>query len=239
MKKIVILGGGLAGLSAGYHLRELEPVLFEKESEIGGLCRSFVQDGFTFDCTGHLLHLKNAYTRELVDRLLPGAFRPHERLAAIYSKSVETPYPFQANTYGLPPQVVKDCVLGFVETLTTPRNGNPANFHDWVLKTFGSGIAKHFMLPYNEKFWKLDLREVTADWVSWSIPKPTLEEVVNGALGLTNKGIGYNPKFIYPKTGGIDCLPQALARPVKRILTNEAVETIDPKKKCITMTSGR
>jgi UDP-galactopyranose mutase len=95
------------------------------------------------------------------------------------------------------------------------------------------------MLPYNEKFWKQDLRTITADWVSWSIPKPSLDEVVNGALGLTNKGMGYNPRFIYPKTGGIECLPQALAKPVKRIYLNETVESIDPKKKVVRMASGR
>ena len=123
--------------------------------------------------------------------------------------------------------------------MQAPANGAPKNFHDWILKTFGSGIAKHFMLPYNEKFWKQDLRTITADWVSWSIPKPSLDEVVNGALGLTNKGMGYNPHFIYPKTGGIECLPQALARPVKRIHLNETLESIDPKKKVVRMASGR
>jgi protoporphyrinogen oxidase len=237
-KRIIIIGGGLAGVSAGYHLAEYDPILFEKEVAIGGLCRSFTQDGFTFDCTGHLIHLKNAYTKELVSTILPGAFDAHERRAAIYSKSTTTPYPFQANTYGLPPDVVKECVIGFVECMQVSTNGGPKNFHDWILRTFGSGIAKHFMLPYNEKFWKQDLRMITADWVSWSIPKPTLEEVVNGALGLTNKGMGYNPKFIYPRVGGIDCLPQALARRVRRIRANEAVEYIDPKKKYVRMISG-
>jgi protoporphyrinogen oxidase len=95
------------------------------------------------------------------------------------------------------------------------------------------------MLPYNEKFWKQDLRTITSDWVSWSIPKPTLEEVVNGALGLTNKGMGYNPKFIYPKNGGIDCLPQALARPITGVHMNETIESIDPKKKRFRLMSGR
>ena len=238
-KKVVIIGGGLAGLSAGYHLLEQEPILFEKESVVGGLCRSFTQDGFTFDCTGHLIHLKNPYTKELVTKLLPDAFNAHERLAAIHSKSVTTPYPFQANTYGLPPEVVKECVVGFIESMHMNGNGGPKNFHDWVVRTFGAGIAKHFMLPYNEKFWKQDLRTITSDWVSWSIPKPTLEEVVNGALGLTNKGMGYNPKFIYPRNGGIDCLPQSLARPIGRIHVNEAVEAIDPKKKTVQFVSGR
>ena len=239
MKKVVVIGGGLAGVSAAHHLQEYDPILFERESSIGGLCRSFTKDGFTFDCTGHLIHLKNPYVKELVASLLPDAFNSHERLAAIYSKETITPYPFQANTYGLPPEVVKECVVGYVETLQAPANGNPKNFHDWIVKTFGTGIAKHFMLPYNEKFWKQDLHTITSDWVSWSIPKPSLDEVVNGALGLTNKGMGYNPKFIYPKTGGIECLPQALARSVKRVHLNETLESIDPKRKVVRMVGGR
>jgi protoporphyrinogen oxidase len=238
-KKIVIIGGGLAGLSAAHHLLEHEPIVFEKETAIGGLCRSFTQDGFTFDCTGHLIHLKNQYTKDLVARILPDAFHAHERLAAIYSKSATTPYPFQANTYGLPPEIVKECLIGFIDSMRVNGNAAPKHFHEWVLRTFGAGIAKHFMLPYNEKFWKQDLRTITADWVSWSIPKPSLEEVVNGALGLTNRGMGYNPKFIYPKNGGIDCLPQALAAPLERVYAGEKVDYIDAKKKYVRMAGGR
>jgi protoporphyrinogen oxidase len=238
VKNIVIVGGGLAGLSAGHHILEHEPIVFEKEHEIGGLCRSFTQDGFTFDCTGHLIHLKNQYTKDLISRILPDAFDSHERKAAIYSKSTVTPYPFQANTHGLPPQVIKECILGFVESMQAGRTDKPGNFHDWVETTFGSGIAKYFMLPYNEKFWKQDLRGITSDWVSWAIPKPTLDEVVSGALGLTNKGMGYNPRFIYPRSGGIDCLPQALARPLQKLFVDRGVEWIDPKKKVVRLNNG-
>jgi protoporphyrinogen oxidase len=237
-KKVVVIGGGLAGLSAAFHLQEHDPVLFEKEDRVGGLCRSFRQDGFTFDCTGHLIHLKNAYTRELIDRLLPDKMQPHERLASIYSKGCVTPYPFQANTYGLPLEVVKECLIGFVETL---QRGpvESRNFHDWALNMFGEGIAKHFMLPYNEKFWKRDLREITVDWMGWAIPKPKLEEVVNGALGLTNRGMGYNPKFLYPRDGGIDCLPEGLARPLRKVHTGHTLERINVRRKVVRFTNGR
>ena len=238
MKKTVVIGGGLAGLSGAFHLKDSEPIVFEREDRVGGLCRSFVQDGFTFDVTGHLLHLKNPYTRELVEEILPAAFHPQERQAAIYSKSVTTPYPFQANTHGLPLEVVKECVLGFVESLNS-NHRESKNFHEWVVKTFGSGIAKHFMLPYNEKFWKRDLRDITADWVSWSIPKPTLEEVVNGALGLTNTGMGYNPRFSYPKQGGIECLPNALAAHLNTIHTGHMLVAVDAENKILHFSSGR
>lgn len=239
MNRIVIIGGGLAGLSAAYHLREHDPLVLERESELGGLCRSFFQDGFTFDCTGHLVHLRNPYTRELVDRLLPDAFNSYERLASIYSKSTLTPYPFQANTHGLPPEVVKECLTGFIETLRQKHLHEPRNFKEWTLQTFGAGIAKHFMLPYNEKFWKDDLRNICADWVSWSIPKPKLEEVINGALGLTNKGMGYNPRFIYPRSGGINCLPLAFAGHVRRIDSEVEVHSIDPVRRVVRTTDGR
>ena len=238
MNKVVVIGAGLAGLSGAYHLQEHAPLVFEKESSVGGICRSFQQDGFTFDVTGHLLHLKSPYTKELIQEILPDAFGQHERRSAIFSKGRTTPYPFQANTYGLPTEVVKECLMGFIESLDKDH-ANADNFEDWVLKTFGSGIAKHFMLPFNRKFWKTDLREVTADWVSWSIPKPTLEEVVDGALGMTNVGMGYNPRFAYPKRGGIDCLPMALARPLEAIHTDHTLESIDAGNKRLRFTNGR
>ena len=238
MRKVVIIGGGLAGLSAAYHLTDSEPVVLEREQEVGGLCRSFRQDGFTFDCTGHLIHLKTPYVKDLIAQILPDAFDLHERRAAIHSKSVTTPYPFQANTHGLPPEVVKDCLIGFVESMRTDGEP-PRNFHDWAVYTFGPGIAKHFMLPYNEKFWKQDLRAINPDWGTWAIPRPTLEEVINGALGITNKAMGYNPRFMYPKAGGIDCLPQALAKPLRTIHLGQTVERIDPRRKVVLLRGGR
>jgi protoporphyrinogen oxidase len=129
--------------------------------------------------------------------------------------------------------------VGFVESLRSTSEAPATNFYDWNLQTFGEGIARHFMLPYNEKFWKQDLHGITSDWVSWAIPKPSLAEVVNGALGLTNKGMGYNPRFIYPKNGGIDCLPQSLARSIRRIRMNETVEYVDARRKVVRLKSGR
>ena len=57
---ILIIGAGLTGLSTAYHLGDVEYQICEKEREVGGLCRSFKQDGFTFDCTGHLPAISGA-----------------------------------------------------------------------------------------------------------------------------------------------------------------------------------
>ncbi|HEX2056502.1 MAG TPA: NAD(P)-binding protein, partial [Nitrospiraceae bacterium] len=209
---ILIVGAGLAGLSTAHHLAGVPYRILEKEQEAGGLCRSYQKEGFTFDYTGHLLHFRQPAIQTLVEHLLPSQLQRHTRRSYIYSHRTYTEYPFQVNTHGLPPEVVRDCLLGFIETLTATIQGKPAatvTFKDWITGSLGSGIAKHFMVPFNEKLWQVPLDELTADWVSWLVPKPDLRDVVNGALGIKDRAFGYNPSFLYPAQGGIQALPQA------------------------------
>src|SRR5258706_1614066 len=213
---VVILGAGLTGLSAARHLAE-PCVVLEREDEVGGLARTHVEQGFTFDCTGHLLHLRDPRVQALVATLLPDVFTRHERRALIYSKGVYTAYPFQANLHGLPPDVVQECVTGFVEAeVRRAEEGEPdlatIGFREWTERTFGEGIARHFLLPYNAKLWRTDLDDVECGWGSWSIPRPTLRGILSAALGTTVAGLGYNPTFLYPRRGGISVLPEGLAR---------------------------
>jgi protoporphyrinogen oxidase len=124
------------------------------------------------------------------------------------------------NTHGLPPEVVRECLLGFIETLTNSQAKQPAQastFKEWIVGSLGEGIAKHFMVPFNEKLWQVPLDELTADWVSWLVPKPELKDVVNGALGIQDKAFGYNPSFLYPTQGGIQALPRAFLPAVSDI----------------------
>lgn len=238
---ILIVGAGLAGLSTAYHLRDGNYCIYEKEGEVGGLCRSFTQDGFTFDYTGHLLHLKEDYTKTLFEKLLPQKLKTHVRRASVYSKGIFTPYPFQANMYGLPKEVIKECITGFIdakerrEQLPCSSKGNQHamshSFKDWIIHTFGSGIAKHFMVPYNEKMWKTDLCKLSSEWVDWSIPVPTLDEIIEGALGLNNRHMGYSARFLYPEEGGIEAIPKAFLPHVGNLHYHQALTRIDPKEK--------
>ncbi len=240
---VVILGAGLAGLSAARHLPPGGATVIEREAEVGGLARSHVEDGFTFDCTGHLLHLRDPAVQGLVERLLPEAFARHERRALIFSKGVLTAYPFQANLHGLPVDVVKECLSGFVESqLRRERDGEPdvdrLSFRDWAILTFGEGIARHFMIPYNSKLWRTDLEEIECGWVSWSIPRPTLREVLDGAFGRTVRGMGYNPTFLYPKRGGIRALPEALARGLEEVRLGRDVVSVDAVARTVRLSDG-
>ena len=111
---VVILGGGLTGISTAAHLRA-PWLLFEREERLGGHARTDERDGYRFDKTGHWLHLRDPAIKKLVDELLPGQMVPIARRARIFSHGVLTRYPYQANLYGLPPEVIKECLLGVVE----------------------------------------------------------------------------------------------------------------------------
>lgn len=236
----LIVGAGLAGLAAAYHLGDRRYRLVEREASVGGLCRSVRERGFTFDHTGHLLHLRRPEVRSLVLSLLgETAFLRIDRRSGIYSHGTYTDYPFQVNTHGLPRTVIRECVMGFAETLQADHElSEDPSFHDWILGTFGRGIADHFLLPFNSKLYCTDLRSLTADWVSWSIPKPTWEDVVSGAQGLNRKAFGYNPQFLYPARGGIDHLPRAFLPHVRPPELSVGVERIHARRREATLSNG-
>ena len=255
MKPIVILGGGLAGLSTAWHLQEAgcdNYQLIEKEARVGGLVRSEIVDGFTFDFTGHVLHFRDQYVKDLVLKVLGENLNYVERNSWIFSKNVYTRYPFQTNTFGLPKDVVKECIVGFIEAAygnatkgQTQSDSSFANdhpnemsFEEWIYKAFGAGIAKHFMIPYNEKLWTVHPRELTCKWMGRFVPQAKLDDILDGALSDQARTIGYNAHFYYPLQGGIEALPRAFASSlVNTHLSREACR-IDVREKKITFTDG-
>ncbi len=212
---VLILGGGLAGLSAAHHLSGQgikSRLVVEAKSRVGGTAGSVTTNGFTFDYTGHLLHLHDPYGKSLILDLLKDNLTIHERKAWIYSSGAFTRYPFQANTKGLPPATIAECVAGFLETIHRPRAlPRSPDFLSWSYATFGAGITRCFMRPYNEKLWCTPLSKMTTEWQGRFVPKPSASEVVYGALAENNTQFGYNATFRYPLRGGIQSLPQALA----------------------------
>ena len=115
----VVMGAGPTGLAASYHLGE-GSLLLEKSSTVGGWCRSIVDNGFTFDYAGHIMFSNDAYVLDLYKTLLGDNVHWQNREAWIYSKEVYTRYPFQGALYGLPPEVLKECLIGAIEARFGP-----------------------------------------------------------------------------------------------------------------------
>ena len=111
---VVIIGAGPTGLSAAYHLGQ-DSMLVEQADRVGGWCRSIEDSGFTFDMAGHIMFSNDPHVHEMYQLLLGDNVHWHDREAWIYSKQVFTRYPFQGALYGLPPDVIKECIVGAIE----------------------------------------------------------------------------------------------------------------------------
>jgi protoporphyrinogen oxidase len=232
---VLIIGGGLAGLSAARALQGRRRwLLAEKEAGPGGLASSVNKNGFTFDYSGHLLHLHWKETGGLILRLLKNNHYQLRRDARIRLGGAETPFPFQANLYNLPREIRSECVSGFLDACLKDRNARasgpePESFGDWSVRTFGAGISRHFMLPYNAKLWQYPLDRLTTEWCAPFVPMPRPDEVIAGAYLKKRTAMGYNPVFYYPKTGGIQALPDALAEGLRDIHTGCELVSVDLK----------
>ncbi|MFV8751868.1 protoporphyrinogen/coproporphyrinogen oxidase [Nannocystaceae bacterium ST9] len=238
---LVILGAGLTGLSAAYHSKG-SFLLVERDDRVGGHARSERELGHTFDVTGHWLHLRDDRCKALLASLFePGEWVEVARKTKIVSHGVELEYPFQANLHGLPLEVVHECLVGLLEAREALARGegwarSPKTFEEFARARFGAGIARHFFVPYNTKLWGRHPDQLAPEWVARFIPVPEPAQILAGAIGMTQRGLGYNVEFLYPKAGGIDALPEALRRSLDaraakgegELRTSCAVEEVDP-----------
>jgi UDP-galactopyranose mutase len=118
---VLVVGAGPTGLSAAYHLGA-DALLIEQADRVGGWCRSIEDNGFTFDMAGHIMFSNDPYVHQMYQMLLGDNVHWQDREAWIFSKQVFTRYPFQGALYGLPSEVIKECIVGAIEARFGPLN---------------------------------------------------------------------------------------------------------------------
>lgn len=237
MINTIVIGAGITGLSVSYFSKK-PCVILEKENTPGGLCRSFRHDGFTFDFGGHFIHVHHNKTELLVKKLLANNLKKVTRDSWIHTSNVFIPYPFQANLYHLPEKIKNECLKGFINKPSTINHQLSTSFYDWTISTFGKGITKYFMKPYNEKLWTVSSRRLTSDWAAPFVPTPSLDDISRGASTDSRKNFGYNTSFYYPAHGGCQAIIDALAKKTGNIRYNSAVRKINIDKKYVETSDG-
>lgn len=235
---IVVVGAGPAGLSAAYHLDGHDYLVLEAASEPGGLCRSFELGGTIFDLGGHAFFTKHDYVRRLVTELCEQGLYAQPREAWIYSHDTFIRYPFQSHLHGLPGQVVEDCLVGLYEAAARHRDARPTNLGEWIAATFGPGIAKHFLVPYNEKVWAFPLSEVAPDWTGERVVTPDPRDIVAGALRQRRFSAFPNATVTYPAAGGFANLYRGFLRTVGDRIVRHTVREVFPAQRRLRTEDG-
>ncbi len=248
MKKIgiLVLGGGPTGLGAAHRLKELgfsDWMLLEQAGRLGGLASSEVDSqGFVWDLGGHVLFSHYEYFDKLLDDLLEGEWIEHQREAWIWMRDRWIPYPFQNNLWRLPPEDLEQCIKGLEKNKENVGRNGGQNFDDWILNSFGSGIADVFMRPYNFKVWAYPTHELSTDWTGERVAEIDKEKILADVISKSDrKGWGPNSVFRFPKSGGTGSIWRELGNrlPSDKIKMGTRVTEINPKEKVVFCDNGQ
>lgn len=246
-ERIVIIGAGPTGLGAAWRLNELGHanwLLLEQGTEAGGLSASVVDEkGFTWDLGGHVQFSHYDYFDRLMDDLLgPDGWLNHERESWVWMRDRFIPYPFQMNIRRLPREDMVDCVTGLVRLYKQgPRDARPANFGEWIDATFGEGLARVFMRPYNFKVWAWPPEEMAYSWIGERVAVVDLERVLRNILEERDDiSWGPNNTFRFPRFGGTGAVWRACAErlPAERLRFGARVVAVDAAARELRLADG-
>ncbi len=224
--KIVVLGAGISGLQLGRELNKnrKEFIILEKETEVGGLCRTMKTKKWRWDFGVHAMYSKNKEIMRYY-RTLPLQYESRNRHAKIChqskGKNYALGYPFENGLFNLPIDEKIDCLLGYIKVYNKRKKYK--HLLEWINNGLGYGIAKCFMIPYSKKIWSCSLNEISMKLVNNRISLVPLKTIIESAFGEETVGKEYQAKFIYPK-GGIGELTKTLAEPIRdKILLDAGV----------------
>ena len=233
MQKNIVLGAGIAGLSAAYHLKKLgeDVVVYEKNEYFGGLTSSFHVQGFRFDNAVHLSFTKDNYVRAIFDKT---EYLTHSPLAYCYETGAWLKHPVQNNLHRLPISDRIDLIESFFER----PNLEPENYQQWLITQYGEKIANRYPIPYTKKYWGLDSSELSLSWVGDRMRRAEVREILEGAFEQKNANHYYANEMRYPKIGGYESFLSPLKENVN-IKLNHKVSSINVDAKEVRFENGQ
>ena len=245
--QVVVVGAGPCGLGCVRELARLDlddVVVLEAADRPGGLAASCTDpQGFTWDRGGHVVFSHHGeFDRLLADVLGEDVLR-HERSSWVLAGGAWVPYPFQNNLHRLPVEVAHECLVGLVTaaTSTSADGAGDGDFASWIGATFGPGIERHFMAPYNEKVWATALDRLSAAWIAERVSVVDWRDVLARVLrGVDDVAWGPNDRFAFPAAGGTGEIWRRAAEPFGgRIRYRAAVAAVDAGERVVRTGDGR
>jgi protoporphyrinogen oxidase len=229
---LFILGAGPAGLTAAHESikRNLHPILMEKSSQVGGIARTELYNGYRFDMGGHRFFTHFEEIQRIWEEVLEKDFIKVPRISRIYYKKRFYHYPLSffnalSNLGVLEGLLI---LMSYLKAKMRPH-AKEENFEQWVTNRFGRRLFRTFFETYTEKVWGISCKEIRADWAAQRIKGLSLKSVLYDALvpGNRNGAKTLIREFHYPVAGpGMmwECMQKGIEQQGGEVLMNsEAV----------------
>lgn len=188
-EKVIIIGGGPAGLTAGYQLSQMgiESVVLEKEDVVGGLSRTVNYRDYNFDIGGHRFFTKVHRVADMWREVLSSDFLRRNRLSRIFYNGKFFSYPLRPMNalFGLGFCNIFVILISYVKAHLFPEKPEDT-FETWVSNRFGRRLYTIFFKTYTEKIWGIPCNQISADWAAQRIKGLSLISALKNALIKTN-----------------------------------------------------
>lgn len=232
----VILGAGIAGISAAFHMKQksISSVIYEKDNDWGGLCGSFTIDGFRFDRFVHFSFASEPSTASIFENSSP--MYSHPSVSYNYWKGYWLKHPAQNNLFSLPAEEKVKIIEGFISRPVMAVD-EIRDYGEWLIVQYGKYFAEHFPYLYTRKYWGREAYQLETKWVGSRMYSPNISEVLLGAFEAQQKNFYYTKFMNYPKKGGFRSILDT-CRAGLNIKFNKKVTSIDTDTKTIDFADG-
>ncbi len=225
---VVVLGGGIAGLAAGYYLTRADysVTVVEKAPVVGGLCASFTHEGFTLDHGPHKLYSVVPGILDEIRSLLGDELIEHQKRNRIRLLDRFLDYPVRLGNL-LPllgPLRSLRLGLGYAGALGGGLLGSreARSYEEYILHRFGRGVYELVFEPLAWKVWG-DPSQISVDLAEARIPGSGPGDALLRLLQLKKTTENEDAPFFYYPRSGFGAFPTRLARGIEegggRVLT--------------------
>jgi N,N'-diacetyllegionaminate synthase len=168
-KNVYILGGGPAGLVAGWKLLEngCKVIILEKDNITGGMCRTWKWGDFLVDTGPHIYHTPDAELAAFWDREFGDLFVKRE----FWCKNVRGEsfneywdYPLSWESISRYPKELKEKVLAELRDLNPEKKASARNYTEYMNEQVGPTLRKMFFEKYPKKIWGISTDDMTPEW---------------------------------------------------------------------------
>jgi protoporphyrinogen oxidase len=185
-RHVAIIGGGPAGLTAGYLLAKegYAVTVFESDPKyLGGISKTVEYKGFRFDIGGHRFFSKSPEVEGFWTEILGPDLIDRPRLSRIYYRGQFFQYPLKAMEALTKLGILEStlCVLSYLKARMFPV-ADAKSFEDWVTNQFGKRLFGIFFKTYTEKVWGMSCKDISADWAAQRIKGLSLGSAIRNAL---------------------------------------------------------